>query len=100
MMRIEQIFEAFGIPDHEAHALAAALRFIALIDPIHLSEAISKIDRAESIGPILDPTAWLGSQKWDNAADWKGLLQKVIALQAHLPKPPLQKDPFGVPDGR
>ena len=52
-----------------APALDSVLMMLSLLPPATLWEAVRKVDHAETLGPLVDPSAWQGgafarSRKW------------------------------------
>lgn len=62
-----------------------ALQMISMVPVEKLSEAINDINRAESIGPIVDPSAWIGGKRFRNAEEYKRVLSVLVGLRKVLP---------------
>lgn len=60
-----------------------ALEAIRTIPPKKFADAINRINHAETIGPIVDPSAWLGD-KFDRSAKWTAVLEKLHELAVCL----------------
>lgn len=65
--------------------LRVALQMIAMVPVERLIEAINNINRAESIGPFVDPTAWIDGTRFRNAAEYKKVLSALVTLRHLLP---------------
>lgn len=72
--------------EEKAELVRMLLVVLAGIDPEKISKAIAQIGMEESVGPLLDPSAWLGSRRFDNAEAWKAVLGKLLALNGALRK--------------
>jgi len=77
--------------DELGHSVRNLLSLLALIPKDKLRGAsvfaMQQIERATAIGPLLDPSAWMGGKRFDNAHETKAILQKLIELRELLPDP-------------
>lgn len=64
------------VGEDSAPALDSLLTMLALLPPDVLWGAVRQIDRAEAVGPLLDPTAWMGNQ-FARALKWKQLFEHL-----------------------
>ena len=62
-----------------------AMFCIAQLDKETLSDAISSIERETSIGPMMNPSAYLDGSRFDNAREYKAILRKLIELRELIP---------------
>lgn len=78
--------------DQLGHSVRNVLSLLTLIPKKQLQGAsvfaMQNIERASAIGPILDPTAWLGGTRFDNAMDTKDVLAALCKLRDLLPEEP------------
>lgn len=65
--------------------LRVALQMIAMVPVERLTEALNNINRAESIGPFIDPTAWISGKRFRNADEYKKVLSALVTLRQLLP---------------
>jgi hypothetical protein len=70
----------------EVHGMAVrqALAFLMMVPPEAFAEAINRIGRETSLGPLLDPTAYLDGRRFDNATDYAAVLNAAAKLRAEL----------------
>lgn len=73
-----------------APAADSLLMMLALLPPDVLREAVSRIDRAETVGPLLDPSAWMGG-RFDTAAKWKRLFELLAEASTILHETTLEE---------
>ena len=78
-------FEVF-LGDGYGAMVRGALQMLALVPEDNLREAIRKISHAETMGPMLDPTAWLGGTLFNNARGWRAILESPLELRQALEK--------------
>lgn len=75
--------------DELGHNVRNLLSLLTLIPKKKLQgasvAAMQNIERASAIGPLLNPTAWLGGERFDNARETKAVLKALIALRDLLP---------------
>ncbi len=64
------------VGEEAAPALDSLLTMLALLPPDVLWTAVRKIDEAETLGPLLDPTAWMGDG-FARAGKWKQLFEHI-----------------------
>ena len=60
---------------------------LSMLIPVTVEElmgAIDKINRAETIGPLLDPSAWVDGARWKNAGEAKNVLEALAELRKTL----------------
>ena len=84
-MTPNQVFET--ILDNnpvQAAGLQSALMMLSMIDPDLIRDAINRINRAETIGPLMDPTAWMDGDKFKGAQFWKDLLTDLLPVVKRL----------------
>lgn len=82
---VPQLFDAlFG--EDTGPLVRMALTNLALVGPEAVEKAIDKLSRTEVLGPMLDPTAWLGNQRFDNARDVRLFLHDLLGLTRKLQK--------------
>lgn len=65
--------------------LRVALSMIATIPVETLVKAIHNIHRVESIGPMMDPSAWFDGVKFHNARQYEAILRTLVSLRQLLP---------------
>jgi len=66
--------------DEEIRATQTKIGLIAqVVIPLPLEEMAQEIERADSVGAILDPTAWMNSA--DAMRQWKQLITPLIQFQ-------------------
>lgn len=66
----------------EGAAVSSAIQMLAHVKADRIQQAIDKMNRADTIGPILDPTAWIhGHKPMDEV---RQILKKVLPLVRHL----------------
>lgn len=53
-----------------------------------ISAAREQIERETTLGPLLNPTAYLGGNRFDNAEQYQQILSALATLVYLLPKPP------------
>jgi len=63
------------------YALDSVCTMLSLVPPEPIREAISNINHLETVGPLLDPTAWMG-KRFDNSREWKKLLHHLAEAAA------------------
>lgn len=61
-----------------------AMTMLTMIPPAAFTEAIRKIEHETTIGPFIDPTAYLGGERFDNARDFIRLFKAVQPLRDML----------------
>ena len=66
-------------------ALQVALQLIAMIPAERLIASLNNINRVESIGPYIDPTAWIDGARFRNAGEYKKVLAALATLRQLLP---------------
>ena len=78
----DTLWPALMGPDHAAHAGSCALlcQIARTIPPEALTEALARLDRAETVGVILDPSAWLDGTRQDNARQLRPVLVAMRGL--------------------
>lgn len=59
----------------------SALSILEIIPLEDFQEAVSKIGRVETVGPLIDPTAWVDGRRFDNAVKWRELLTRLVELK-------------------
>jgi hypothetical protein len=60
-----------------------AVNAIKEIPPDVFGEAIGRINRCESIAPLIDPSAWMGD-RFESAQEWKTVLNRLRELSRCL----------------
>ena len=70
--------------DMQGLFLRNALMMIKEVDPEKIREGIQKLDHATTMGPMLDPTAWMGGERFDNARDYRQTLELVLPIAEKL----------------
>ncbi|TXH48151.1 MAG: hypothetical protein E6Q97_25445 [Desulfurellales bacterium] len=73
------------VGDECGPGLRLALQMIAMVPTERLIQAINDINRAESIGPFIDPTAWISGTRFRNADEYKKVLSALVTLRRLLP---------------
>lgn len=70
--------------DWHGLAFRSALQLIALIPAEEFRKAIQAIDRETAIGPLLNPTAYLGGRRFKNAQEYIDILEQGYQLSSRL----------------
>ena len=78
---------AFVSAEH-ADALRSALTLLVLIPESELQDALRRIETAQAVGPLLDPSAWTDGARFRNADDWRDVFSALVVLRAALPAAP------------
>lgn len=60
--------------------LRNALMMLKSVDPEKIKEGIQSLDRATTMGPLMDPTSWMGGERFDNAKGYRNTLELVLPL--------------------
>lgn len=79
------VWETLLNDDLRGFLLKNALQTLMIIPADVIEDAINRIEHAESVGPYVDPTAWLDGKKFRNAKDYKAVLIAVLTLRRLLP---------------
>ena len=61
--------------------LRMALAAIVMVPSKAIAEAIGRIEHETSIGPMLNPTAYLNGVRFENGRKYQEVLRAVLALQ-------------------
>lgn len=84
--RYNLLYELFG--DENGEMLRQTLVWLMLYGPEEFKKAIDRLDHLESMGPVLDPSAWTNGKRFKDARNWKEIFEhlKKLAhvLQQHL----------------
>ena len=75
-------FTVFVGEEHSSMTEAAVMA-LSRVPPAIFQAALEKIETAETIGPLVDPTSWMGSL-FDNATEWKALFRSLRDASALL----------------
>ncbi len=75
------------VDERVAPALDSLLAMLAMLPPDVLWGAVRQIDRAETVGPLLDPTAWMGD-RFARAGKWKQLFEHLAKASEVLHEEP------------
>jgi len=67
-------------------AMRMCLVLFAQIPAEAISEALRRIEHEISIGPLIDPSAYVDGRRLDNAADYKRVLKAALELRKALPE--------------
>jgi len=62
----------------------SALSMIRLLNPEAIAEGIDRLNHLETIGPMIDPTAWLDGRLWRNSKQLRDVLEKLLTLRRAL----------------
>jgi len=61
-------------------------------------EAVDRIEHEETIGPLINPTAYLDGRRWANAREYKAILSALHNLRTLLPEE-VQRSGSSAPEG-
>jgi len=61
-------------------ALPLIFRVLKDVDPDHLREGLRRIEHETALGPLLDPSAYVGGKRFDNMQDYRDVLQATLSL--------------------
>jgi hypothetical protein len=65
-------------------ALQAMCSILQTIPRETFTKTIQRIDEAETVGPMVDPTAWRNKGRFEKAAGWKKLADALLQLRDAL----------------
>ena len=71
--------------DEHGGPFRAMLLLLYTFPPKVLQDAIDRINRETSIGPMLNPTAYLDNTRFNNAREYIDVLEAAIKLRRLLP---------------
>ena len=81
------VFESlFGLERGTQIRMGLTMLAAAGLQPADIDEALNKIDRCTSIGPLLDPSAFVDGARFRNAAEYADMLRAlrhVVRVLAH-----------------
>ena len=66
-------------PDEFKLQMSLLLNLARLVKDLKLSEMLYAIDRADTLGPILDPSLWMRSNK--SRIAWRNLIEAALMFQ-------------------
>jgi hypothetical protein len=66
-----------------APAIASALTMVGLVPTEAYQGALDRINHAEAVGPMVNPSAWMGGA-FARSRQWKDVLRALIQLRAAL----------------
>lgn len=72
--------------EEEGTLLRLAFTTLAVVGPERFEKAVDEIERASSLGPFVDPTAWVDGQRFANAHALRGVLRHCAAVAGELQK--------------
>lgn len=74
---------AVFVGEKHGPALDSLCVMLSLLPPEILREAVRKIDDVDTLGPFLEPTAWLDLPR-DSTRQWKRLFEHLAAASETL----------------
>jgi hypothetical protein len=69
--------------DEHGELVRVALAALADVPAARIAEAITDIERAETLGPFTDPSAWTGDL-FERSRDWNRMLRLLLPLVTEL----------------
>ena len=70
--------------DENGPMLRIAFTALAAIPPEKWRDAITALNKHESIMPLIDPSAWLDGKRFDNVKAYKEIFQLALPLSIKL----------------
>lgn len=80
---MENPYSAFMEDETQGMFFQNALRMLASVDPAKIEHAIKMIDKETAIGPLMDPTAYMGD-RFDNAKNYTKVFKLALPLVQKL----------------
>lgn len=86
-MNGEQVWGSFFGDECKGSLVRQALSLLVMsgVTPAECQEAVYRIEREVSIGPLLNPTAFLDGRRFDNAREYAETLRALGGLLRTLP---------------
>ena len=75
---------AFLQDEGQAVFLMNGLRMLAMVSPEAIENGIKIIDHETALGPLMDPSAYRGGERFQNARDYTETLRLLQPLIKHL----------------
>jgi len=91
--RIAEGLTALGLSDFDAAQTAWVLFNASTLKLDDLDALIAKAERAQGLGPILQPTAWRGPGAFEGHRAWLRVLRQLRALAAAVQALPKEVAP-------
>lgn len=76
-------YSAFMEDETQGMFFQNALRMMASVDPAKIEHAILQISHETAIGPLMDPTAYMGD-RFDNARNYTEVFKLALPLVKKL----------------
>lgn len=75
----------FVLLGEEGAYMRMALQVLRMVPAEKIIEAIGKIETETTVGPLINPTAYLDGKKWRNADEYLRVLRAAVNLRRTLP---------------
>ena len=84
-MTPDQVWDAFLGAGHGA-LFRSAMALMLMIPPDAFDDAVGRIERETTVGPLLNPSGYTDGRRFDNARDYVDVLAAAGRLRAVLAK--------------